>query len=169
MENAKKQINQIDPFKQKNYTIETLDDEIRVDQLSQRLLKQYHQYLLDINTSPLESGSMAGGADFFLRHFMIDNRRTNIFEISPELIHAFAGNWYIVNTLEPNMVELESFLVGIAGFYDFCAEKKIIDPVMAEKIGLACTRCDFYRQRIESFNDLCGDGFTSWNSNCPLE
>lgn len=161
---------QCDLFDQKNYSIESLDDEIRVDQICKSLLKQYHQYLLkNKGVSPLESGSMASGADYYLRDFMIDKQRTNIFQISPELIYSFAGNWYIVNTLEPNMAELESILTGIDNFYSFCADKEIIDPTVAEEITRACSRHDYYQQRIESFNNLSGDGFTAWNDACPTQ
>ena len=169
MDNTENKSKQIDPFNQKNYSIETLDDEIRVDQICKVLLKEYHQYILKNKAiPPLEAGSMASGADYYLRDFMVDNRRTNIFKISPELIYSFAGNWYIVNTLEPNMVELESILIGIDNFYSFCAEKKMINPAMAEKVSQACSRHDYYQQRIESFNDLSGDGFVAWNSTCPI-
>ena len=156
-------------FKQKNYAIESLEDEIRADQTCKVLLKKYHHYLLEIKgISPLEAGSMASGSDYYLRDFMIDNRRTNIFKISPELIYSFAGNWYIINTLEPNMVELETILIGIDNFYRFCAAKKVIDPILAEEIAQACSRHDYYQQRIESFNNLSDDGFTAWNNECPL-
>jgi len=85
-------------FDSKKYAIETFDDELRVDNLCKELLQQYHQYLLNNNDiSQIQAGSHASGADYFLRDFMIDNRRTNIIDISPELIHSFAGNWYIIN------------------------------------------------------------------------
>ena len=158
-----------DLFNQKNYGIESLEDEIRVDQICKALLKEYHHYLLESEgISPLDAGSMASGSDYYLRDFMIDNRRTNIFIISPELIYSFAGNWYIINTLEPNLVELETILIGIDNFYRFCAAKKIIDPILAEEIAQACSRHDYYQQRIESFNKLSDDGFTAWNNECPL-
>ncbi|MCD6581207.1 MAG: hypothetical protein J7K90_05345 [Desulfuromusa sp.] len=169
MHNTERRSKQIDPFNQSNYSIESLDDEIKADQTCKVLLKEYHQYLLkNKGFFPLESGSMASGADYYLRDFMIDNRRINIFDISPELIYGFAGNWYIVNTLEPNMVELESILNGVNHFYSFCAEKKMINLTMAEKVSQACSHHEYYRQRIETFNTLSGDGFTTWNNACPL-
>ena len=169
MNNSDIKIETCDPLDQKNYSIGSLDDEIRADQISKVLLKQFHQYLLENNEfSPLEAGSMASGADFYLRDFMIDNRRRNIFEISPELINSFAGNWYIVSSLEPNMVELEGILTGIANFYRFCAEKKVINSATAEKVSQACSCHDYYQQRIDSFNDISGDGYTAWNKACPL-
>jgi len=152
-----------------SYTFGTLEDEIKVDKLCKLLLQQYHQYMLKNNDiSPLQAGTYASGADYFLRDFMIDNRRTNILEISPELIHRFAGNWYIITTLEPNMAELENILIGVHLFYTFCTEKKMLEPIRAEEVHQACSRTEYYRERIESFNEITGDGFIVWNSSCPL-
>jgi len=156
-------------FDSDNYNIMTLDDEISADNNCKQLLKQYHQYLLEFKgISPLEAGSHASGADYFLRDFMLDNRRTNIMSITPELIHIFAGNWYIINSLEPNMVELENILTGINNFYSFCIEKKMLVRGKAEEIHQACSRIDYYRERINSFNEISGDGFNAWNDTCPL-
>jgi len=157
-------------FEPQKYVIETFDDELRVDNLCKELLQQYHQHLLNNNDiSPIQAGSHASGADYFLRDFMIDNRRTNIIDISPELIHSFAGNWYIINTLEPNMEELGNILHGIDFFYRFCAEKKMVDPSLTEQIHQACSRIEYYQERIESFHEISGDGYMVWNSSCPLK
>ncbi|MFK5925685.1 MAG: hypothetical protein QM483_03550 [Desulfuromusa sp.] len=169
MDNMQKKVKPIDPFDQQSYVIDSLEDEIRADNTCKVLLQQFHSYLLKNKLIfPLEAGSMASGADYYLRDFMIDNRRTNIFAISPELVRSFAGNWYIINTLEPNMGELESILIGISHFYRFCAAKKIVNSAIADEIHHACTLTDYYQQRIESFNAISGDGFIAWNSNCPL-
>jgi hypothetical protein len=161
---------QTDPFNPQNYAIKTFDDEIKVEKLCKVLLQQYHHYLLNNkDISPLQAGSHAGGADYFLRDFMIDNRRINIIAISPELIHSFAGNWYIISTLEPNMEELGNILGGIDLFYDFCAEKNMLDPSLAEEIHQACSRTEYYRERIESFHAISGDGYIDWNSSCSLK
>ena len=157
-------------FDPQKYVIETFDDELRVDELCKVLLQQYHQYLLNNkDIPPIQAGSHASGADYFLRDFMIDNRRTNITDISPELIHSFAGNWYIINTLEPNMEELKNILFGIDFFYRFCAEKKMVAPSLTEKIHQACSRIGYYQERIESFHEISGDGYMVWNSSCPLK
>ena len=170
MDNTDIKSEQDDLFDRKSYLIASLDDEIRVDHLCKVLLKEFHKHLLeDKEISPLEAGSMASGADYYLRDFMIDNRRTNIFKISPELIYSFAGNWYIINTLEANMVELKDILVGVDHFYSYCAEKKILTRSMAEKVRQACSRYEYYHQRIETFNNLSSDGFSGWNNACPLQ
>jgi hypothetical protein len=156
-------------FDPEKYAIKSFDDELRVDKLCKELLKQYHHYLLNNKgIHPLKAGSHASGADYFLRDFMIDNRRTNITAISPDLIHSFAGNWYIINTLEPNLEELSTILLGINHFYRFCAEKNIIPTELADSIQHACSRTQYYRERIESFHTITGDGYMTWNNSCPL-
>jgi len=158
-----------DIFDSDNYNIMTLDDEISADNNCKQLLKQYHQYLL-INKEilPLAAGRMASGADYYLRDYMIDKCRSNIFAISPDMIRSFAGNWYIITTLEPNIAELKGILAGVSNFYGFCTERKIIGPAVATTVAEACTDDVFYQQRIESFNEITGDGFSAWNSSCPL-
>ena len=169
MNNPQKNIEPIDPFSRHIYVIENLEDEIRADRNCKELLQLFHSDLLNNKrVEPLEAGSMASGADYYLRDFMIDNRRTNIFEITPELVLSFAGNWYIISTIEPNMAELESILNGVSHFYRFCAEQELVNPGIAEEVSLTCTRIDYYQQRIDTFNDIAGDGFIAWNSTCPL-
>ena len=159
--------NYFDPQK---FKLETFADEINVDNTCKALLKKFHIYLLDnSDNSPLVAGSMASGADYFLRDYMIDNRRVNIFSISVNLIHGFAGNWYIVSNLEPNIDELETFLIGIASFYNYCCLHDVIKPELVAQIDHACSDLDFYRQRIEDFHDLKDDGFIAWNRACPLK
>jgi len=169
MSEKQKKTAPMDPFSRKSYAIETFEDEIMADNNCKVLLQQFHAYLMkDKDITPLEAGSMASGTDYFLRDFMIDNRRTNIFDISPELVRSFAGNWYIISTIEPNMAELESILKGISHFYKFCAAKIIVKPAIAENVHLACTLTDYYQQRIDNFHNISGDGYTAWNRACPL-
>ena len=170
MHSVSQKTEQPDPFDPKKYTIVTLEDEIRVDKQCKVLLQHYHHFLLENkDISPLQAGSHASGTDYFLRDFMIDNRRTNITAITAESIHGFAGNWYIINTLEPNMEELENILSGIDLFYRFCAEKSMLDPTLVGEVHQACSRIEYYRGRIESFHEISGDGYIVWKSSCPLK
>lgn len=151
------------------YNISSLDDEINADQNCQRLLKIFLQYLLEEQKlDPLEAGSNARAADYFLRDFMIDRCRDNILMITHERVSSFAGNWYIVNTLEPNMKELESLLQGISMFYLFCADQNIIAKDTLEDILSACSKMSYYHQRIESFHALKDNEFQEWNKRCPI-
>ncbi|MCK4503132.1 MAG: hypothetical protein KAU22_08850 [Desulfuromonadales bacterium] len=169
MTNSKIVLPEIDYFDPDNYLAETLEDEIKVDENCKILLKNFHQYLLGTKSiAPLEAGSMASGADYYLRDYMIDNRRANIFTISVALIRGFAGNWYIINNLNPNMAELESILTGVANFYGYCHANRLISPTTATQIDQACADLIYYRQRIESFHSLIGDGYSEWNKSCPM-
>ena len=161
---------QNDIFDTSSYNIETLEDEIRSDQLCRKLLQTFHQHLLqEKSIPPLEAGALAGGADFFLRDYLIDGRRKNIFRITPLLVSGFAGNWYIRSTLEPNLAELKNILKGVYLFYCYCVEKNIVSPELAENINTSCQRFDYYQERIDSFHALQGGGYSAWNQACPQD
>jgi len=156
-------------FNKTNYQIDDLDSEIKVDQLCSALLKRFHQYLLnDLQLDPLEAGSQAAGADYFLREFIIGGRRDNIFNCTAEQIKQFGGNWYIVKNLEPKMPELEIMLSGTASFFMFCAANELTSSENAEQISSACADLDFFRQRINDFHAITGAGFKAWDKACPL-
>jgi len=152
-----------------NYQVEDLDSEIRAEQYCAQLLKLFHQHLLqDQGIEPLDAGSRAAGADYFLREFMIGRCRNNIFAATAERVRQFAGNWYIVSTLEPNMTELKSILKGVASFYHYCAGHQLVEQKTAEQIAQTCELHDYFRQRIEDFHNISGNGYNQWNQDCPL-
>ncbi len=152
-----------------SYTIKTLEDEIRVDQLCCALLKKFHRSLLEEQQlDPLDAGSQAAGADYFLRNFVIDNRRGNIFEVTDKQVRCFAGHWYITSNLEPNLVELTAMLNGVASFYRFCAASSLVGQEVAAAIEQTCNDLAYYQNRIDSFHSLSGDGFMAWGKECPL-
>lgn len=152
-----------------NYQIDGLDSEIYADQLCSTLLKRFHQYLLqDKKVDPLEAGSQAAGADYFLREFMIGKLRDNIFNGTAERVRQFAGNWYIISNLEPNIVELTAILNGTASFYCYCAENKLITASTVEQIQQICNKFDYFQQRIDDFHALSGNGYSAWDKACPL-
>ena len=158
-----------EPIDQDNFSIADLDDEIRVDQLCQKLLKKFHRYLLDrSDITPLEAGSLAGGADYFLRDYVLDSLRRNIFTIGARQVRGFAGSWYIHRTLEPNIKELEAILNGVAAFYRYGALNDWLDSSVAEQIATVCADLDFFRGRIDSFHALQGDDYPNWCEQCPV-
>ena len=157
-------------IKPDDFTITDLQDEIRVDGLCQKLLKHFHRHLLaTAEFNPLEAGSLAKGADYFLRDFVIDSLRGNIFAVTAFQVRGFAGNWYIHRTLEPNLKELESILRGVVLLYRFCATNGWINPSVSDEIGSVCTDLDYFQHRIDSFHDLAGDDYPNWCKECPLE
>jgi len=151
-----------------NFFISDLNDEIRVDKLCQRLLKNFHQSLLERgDCPPLEVGAMAGGADYFLRDYVIDTLRSNIFHISARQVRGFAGNWYIHRTLEPNMKELGVILKGVAAFYHYCAGTGWVNSSVSHEIAATCADLDYFHRRIDSFHALKGDDYSGWCEECP--
>ncbi|MBN2427058.1 MAG: hypothetical protein JXK94_01840 [Deltaproteobacteria bacterium] len=157
-------------FARKKFDIRTLEDEIAVDQLCSRFLQSFFHHLVETEkTSPAEAARLARGADHFLREFIIPEKRENIFVISCERVRQFAGNWYIVRTLEPNPKELCDILDGIKTFYRFCSQSGKTDFTRYEAIVHHCNQLDYYRKRIDSFWAIEDDGYFSWNAECPLE
>jgi len=152
-----------------SYDLNNLADEMRVDQTCGTLLQTFRDDLLARGSSPLEAGEMARGADYFLRDFIIDDRRRNIFEVGPREVRQFAGNWYIVRNLEPNLKELSSLLRGVAAFYAFAARNGAVTETRAAEIGSACNEIDYFAARIESFWKISGDGYGEWERLCSLK
>lgn len=163
-------IDTIDPiFKHEQFEVNNLDDEIRIDHLCGDLLKHFFRYLVDERKLPAEqAGLLAHGADYFLKEFIIPDRRENIFSISGNRVRQFAGNWYIVKTLEPNITELTGILHGVEAFYDFCFLLGKVTKEQTENIRQECHQLDFYRNRIKDFWDITGDGYQAWDQACSL-
>lgn len=156
-------------IKAEEFNIGDLADEVRVDGLCRTLLQQFHDHLLNSGeVTRHQAGSMAHGADFFLRDFVIDCLRSNIFSVTEAQVRGFAGNWYIHRTLEPNAAELTAILGGVAAFYRYCADLKWVSGCDCDGISSACSDLDYYQQRIDSFHALAGDDYLAWCQKCPL-
>jgi hypothetical protein len=158
-----------DCFDPELFDIANLDDEIRADQCCVQLLRIFYKDLVNEGLSPLDAGELTKGADYFLREFVIADRLDNIFTIAPHRVRQFAGNWYIVKTMAPNLVELEAILQGTQAFYEYCGKIGRIAPERAERIGCECRELDYYRGRIESFWAIEGDGYQQWENQCSLK
>jgi hypothetical protein len=157
-------------FAMENFEIRNLQDEIRVDELCQRLLHRFRQDLVENEKlQAAQAGALAHGADYFLREFVIPDRRENIFALRPGRVRQFAGNWYIVRNLEPNMRELANILKGIEAFYDWCFRVGKVSVELVETVRQECSQLDYYRQRIEDFWAIEGDGYLAWERECTLK
>jgi hypothetical protein len=153
-----------------DYNIVDLDDEIRVDQLCVGLVRHFNLHLTQQGgLSPEQAGELCLGADYFLREFIIADRRQNIFAIEAERVRQFAGHWYITRTTEPNLTELQSILKGTAGFYSYLADQGLINSEIAGEIDVQCREFDYYQKRIDDFWSIEGEGFDAWRQACPLE
>ena len=151
-----------------DFTIANLDDELRVDELCARLLLALRDTLAARGLEPLEVGDLCRGADYFLRDFLIAECGDNLFRLPPERIRQFAGHWYIVRTMEPNLQELADLLAGVATCYRILSEQGLVETDRAEAVAIHCDNLPWYRQRIEDFWAIEGDGFLAWRSACPL-
>ncbi|MCD6526792.1 MAG: hypothetical protein J7K75_07385 [Desulfuromonas sp.] len=151
-----------------NFTITGLDSEIEVDHRCSALLKQFHQQLLQDDIPALDAGQLALGADYFLREFIIGDCRENLLTIDPERVRQFAGHWYIIKTLEPNIKELADILQGVAVFYSYLFDQGWIDEQCQQQIQKNATTLDEYQQRINAFWEISDDGYRHWCEACPL-
>lgn len=156
-------------FSQESFEVLSFEDEIRVDELCVQLLQTVKEILLhDGSLDPLESGSICLGADYFLREFIIAESRDNLLQLPPERVRQFAGHWYIVRNVEPNIDELRAILNGIRTVYQVMADRGLVDRERAAAIDAACSDTDWYRQRIDDFWSIVDDGYLSWRDACPL-
>lgn len=153
-----------------DFNIVSFDDEIRVDKRCVGLLRHFNQYLTcQKGLTPEQAGELCHGADYFLREFMIADRRDNLFRASAERVRQFAGHWYIIRTPEPNLTELRRVLKGTAWFYSYLAEQSLVDLQVCREIARQCDATDYYQSRIDDFWAIEGDGFEAWRQACPLE
>ncbi|MEA3465026.1 MAG: hypothetical protein U9R29_03325 [Thermodesulfobacteriota bacterium] len=155
-------------IKHDDFTITDLESELVVDKQCSTILQQFHQQLLKDDIDPFEAGQLALGADYFLRDFIIGDRHLNIFTIDPDCVKQFAGHWYIIKNLEPNIKELTSLLQGIGVFYTYLLQQELITSTLNDHIQTATLDLPFYHQRIEQFLDITGDGYLCWCKECPL-
>jgi uncharacterized protein (DUF2164 family) len=152
-----------------DFRLGTLDDELRVDGLCKELLMHFYAQLLADGVSADKATLLATGADYFLRDFVVSIKERNLFDEQAELVRQFAGNWYIMNTLEPNIGELSGYLEGIRSFYRYLHGRELISSEYLDQIGRACDDVPYYASRIESFWEIKGDGYLAWERECTLK
>lgn len=151
-----------------HFDIASLEDEIRVDHLCCEILQRFVATLRENGVEPLDAGRLTRGADYFVRDFLVADRRTNPLHPDPERIKQFGGNWYIITNLEPNLTELADILAGVTAFYRYLADMKLLKADYAEAMAEACTELSYFKERIEAFWDIEGDGFAAWDAGCPV-
>lgn len=150
------------------FDIGSLSDEVRADQACVVLLQAFRDQLLAEGVDPLQAGSLAHGADYFLREFIIGDRRENLLRLAPGRVRQFGGHWYIVRTVEPNRAELAAILAGVERFYAFLVGCGRVSLALHESVAAECRELEFYLRRIETFWAIEGDGFDAWRDLCPL-
>lgn len=153
----------------KDFDVITLEDELRVDALCKELLMSFYREKLQSGMDETEATLLANSADFFVRDFVIGIRQKNLLQESPGLVRSFAGNWYIVNTLEPMEEELAGHLKGIREFYHYLRRQGLIEDSFVASIDRECMDLPYYASRIESFWNISGGGYYGWEAECSLK
>lgn len=156
-------------FEQDDFDFTTLEDELRVDELCQTLLKHFYQYLQLAGRTPQQASDLAYAVDYYLRDYVLDFARQNVMRPQPGLIRGFAGNWYITHTLDPEAALLERSLEGIREFYRFLNRQHFISREELNWLENEAGQSESYRRRIENFLAIYGDGYVAWEAECPLK
>ncbi len=152
----------------RDFALGSLDDDLKVDRLCKALLMRFYEELLAGGTDPEAATALAGGADYFLRDFVIDRLQANPLGEEPGLVRRFAATWYIVSTMEPDAGELGRFLDGVAAFYRFLHRHGRVSAPYLAALEAECADRAYYAGRIEAFWAISGDGYTAWERKCPL-
>jgi hypothetical protein len=156
-------------YEHDNFEFTTLEEELRVDELCRSLLKQFYQHLQLSGRSPRQASDLAYAVDFYLRDYVLDFARQNVMRPQPGLIRRFAANWFITHTLDPEADMLERHLEGIKEFYRYIHGLHFISREELTWLEKETAQTGYYRQRIEQFLAIYGDGYTAWAAECPLK
>jgi hypothetical protein len=151
-----------------DFAIATIEDEVRVEGLCRDLLMAFYRELQAEGGDPEVATELARSADYFVRDFVVGFKQWHLFDESRSPVRPFAGNWYIVNTLEPTSGELAKHLAGILAFYRFLARHELISVTFLERVEAECNDHPFYEERIRCFWEITGDGYYEWERNCPV-
>ncbi|MBW4055536.1 MAG: hypothetical protein HIU83_09035 [Proteobacteria bacterium] len=158
--------NPVIEFIHDDFEFETIDEELQVDGRCQQILKQFYLFLQQQGMAAEQASEMAFSADLYLRDYLIDFGRQNIVRPQPGIITKFAGSWFITHTLDPEFVALERHLTALSELYRFMHRQHLISFEELSYLLDEAGQLDFYRQRIDSFLNLSGDGFVAWDAIC---
>lgn len=154
-------------FEHNDFDFDTIEEELRVDERCQTLLKRFYQHLQGMGMTPAAASELAYCADFYLRDYLLDFTRQNLARPQPGVVRCFAASWYITHTLDPEMKTLELHLKAIRELYRFFRKQHLISTDELAFIEDEASQTDYYQQRIESFLAITGDGFIAWDAECP--
>ena len=152
-----------------DFQIGTLEDELRVDGFCRELLMTFYHERIASGLNEHDATLLANSADHYLRDYLIGVRQLNLLESDPDVVRQFAGNWYIVNTMEPVIEEIAAHLAGIREFYRFLCSIEAIDSGFFAAIEKDCADLSYYQSRIDSFWEIQGDGYNAWERECSLK
>ncbi len=158
--------NPVIEFIHDDFEFETIDEELLVDGRCQQILKQFYLFLQQQGMAAEQASELAFSADLYLRDYLIDFGRQNIVRPQPGIITKFAGSWFITHTLDPEFAVLERHLTALSELYRFMHRQHLISVDELSYLLDEAGQLDFYRQRIDSFLNLTGDGFVAWDAIC---
>lgn len=154
-------------FEHDDFDFDSIDEELQVDGRCQQVLKQFYLFLQQQGMPAERASELAFSADLYLRDYLIDFGRQNIVRPQPGIITKFAGSWFITHTLDPEVAMLERHLTAISELYRYLHRQHLISADELSALLDEAGQHEYYRQRIESFLNLTGDGFVSWDAECP--
>lgn len=155
-------------FEHDNFEFDSLEDELRVDGLCRQLLEKFYHHLQNTGLTPEQASDLAYSADYFVRDYHLDFLQQNILRPCSGHVRYFAASWYITRTLEPEMAVLERHLTGIVAWYRFLREQHLISSDELADVEQEAAQLDYYRDRMERFLSLAGDGYDAWDRECQL-
>lgn len=157
-------------FRHDDFEIETLEDELRVEELCRSLLQQFYLNLQEKEgLTPEKASELAYSADYYLRDYVVDALRQNILKPHSGQLRYFAGTWYCTRTMEPEYAVLEVHIEAVSRFYCFLSDLGLVSMDELDIIRKETADLEFYRERLESFLGLSGDGYEKWLSLCPAD
>lgn len=154
-------------FEHDDFDFETLEDELRVDGLCRQLLEKFYHHLQSDGLTPEKASGLAYSADYFVRDYLLDFLQQNVLRPLPGHVRYFAGSWYVTRTLEPEMAVLERHLEGIVAWYRFLRSQHLVTAEELADVEQDAGQLAYYRDRIERFLALAGDGYEAWDRECP--
>ena len=155
-------------FEHDDFECAGLDDELRVDELCQSLLKRFYQHMQINGHTPQQASDLAYCADLYVRDYVLDFARQNIARPRRNMIRQFAATWYITHTLDPDIQVLQQHLAAISELYRYLHGLHLISADELEFLLAEASDLDYYRRRVDSFLLIDTDGYIAWAAECPL-
>lgn len=156
-------------FEHDDFDFSDMEEELRVDERCQALLQRFYLHLHTTGLEVQQASDLAFCADYYVRDYLLDFARQNVVRPQPDIVRRFAATWFITHTLDPEMTVLERHLEAIRQFYRFLHSQHLISAEELAMIEDEAGQEAYYRQRIESFLAITGDGYIAWEAECPLK
>jgi hypothetical protein len=154
-------------FEHNDFEFDSIDEELLVDERCQQILKQFYLFLQQQGMSAENASELAFSADLYLRDYLIDFGRQNIVRPQPGIVTKFAASWFITHTLDPEIDLLTRHLTAISELYRYLHRQHMISADELAFLLKESGELEYFQQRIDTFLNLSGAGFVTWDSECP--